>query len=247
MSATATQEQISAVCKRCGQSFFYEPIYGVNNVDFGNVFGICQDCEAAREKAAAAQQHAIRQAEIDAAIIDIIPEDLRATDPRHPEFDPYGTTLWRSIRKWRPNPENLTLLIHGSAARCKTRCMALLAMSAMRAGVRVAWTTSIKLKQAAADRNMREPEIYRPARMHLDSILTSGWLFIDDLGKQGDWTQTFESVLFETLDYRITHRLATVISSNSAPDEFHLAISSANAGPIISRLNDRATIINMGR
>jgi hypothetical protein len=238
MTATALAP---AFCKTCNQGFHYEPILGVNNVDFGNISGLCPTCEAELERRRETEKAAERRALAEAVIETIIPEDIRATTTDHPEFN---TALWNQVRHWRPSADSYWLSVIGRAGRCKTRCIALLAMNAIRWGVPVTWTTSFQIKDAAADRN-RDTILAIPAREHLGKCKRTAWLFIDDLGKQGEWTASFEAAIFEILDHRKAHRLTTVFSSNSHPEEFSQLISPVNVEPIIGRLLDRTTLIHV--
>jgi DNA replication protein DnaC len=94
------------------------------------------------------------------------------------------------------------------------------------------------------DRHNRNLSISTIARAHLAACLTTPWLFLDDFGKN-EWSPAFESQLFQILDHRKNHRLPLVYSSNAHPSDFSLTISSLNAAPIIGRLLDRTTILEL--
>ena len=237
---TATIEQAQAVCKTCGQAFYYEPIW-IGNCDYGKFVNTqCDLCAAAAEAREEARRKAERQAVIEGQIRAQIPPDLIDTDPAHPEFN---RELWAGVRGWRPG-ENFWLGIIGDSGLCKTRCMALLAAKAMRAGVRVTWSTANRLKDAASDRTHRELSVSMLARQHLQDCLHSGWLFLDDLGKN-EWSPAFESQFFNILDHRKNHRLPLVFSSNCHPEGFSQLISPFNRAPIIGRLLDRTVLIDL--
>lgn len=230
-----------ATCNRCGQVFTYEPLM-IGTEDFGKLIHThCEHCAfqvAAEESKRAAEE---RDAAIEQAIRAQLPPDLLATDPRKPEFN---YELWGVVSKWRPGRDEFWLGIIGQAGVCKTRCMALLAQKAMRAGIRVTWTTANRLKDAASDRNHREKTVSLLARDHLEDCKHAAWLFLDDFGKN-EWTPAFESQLFQILDHRKNYRLPVVFSSNAHPNEFSQAITALNAKPIIGRLLDRVTIIDL--
>jgi DNA replication protein DnaC len=239
-TAIATIEQARTTCKTCGQTFFYEPIL-FGKVDLGLVVNTrCERCEQKAQADEDARRNRERQAVIEGQIRAQIPPDLLATEHTHPEFN---RELWAGVRSWRPGSE-FWLGIIGQSGLCKTRCMALLAMRAMRAGVRVTWSTANRLKDAASDRTHRERTVSLLARQHLEDCLHGGWLFLDDLGKN-EWSPAFESQFFQILDHRKNHRLPLVFSSNCHPEGFSQLISGLNSAPIIGRLLDRTTLIDL--
>ncbi len=240
MSTTATLDQATTTCKTCGQSFFYEPIF-FGRHDLGLLVNThCEICASKQRAEEERRRREERQTVIEGQIRAQIPPDLLATDPAHPEFN---GELWSGVKSWRPGSE-FWLGIIGASGLCKTRCMALLAAKAMRSGIRVTWSTANRLKDAASDRNHRERTVSLTARAHLEDCLHGGWLFLDDLGKN-EWTPAFESQLFQILDHRKNHRLPLVFSSNCHPEGFSQLISGLNSAPIIGRLLDRTTLIDL--
>ena len=230
-----------AACQNCGQQFTYEPIW-FNGHDLAKCLHLwCSPCGVAVEEQCRLDRIAERKARIEAEICQQIPPDLLATDPRYPSFN---QALWSAVSKWRPNEREGWLGIVGAAGKSKTRCMALLAQRAMRNGIRCTWTTANRLKDASADRSHRERSISILAREHLAECLTAPWLFLDDLGKN-EWTPAFESQFFQILDHRKNHRLPIVFSSNAHPEAFSQLISGLNASPIIGRLLDRTTLLDL--
>jgi DNA replication protein DnaC len=243
MTTTATESLAVATCHDCGQSFHYEPIV-INGRDFARHLNLrCETCDARASREAAAAERRDRAARIEADIVDQIPCDLRDTDLRHPDFN---APLWSAVARWRPTDLAYWLALVGPAGRCKTRCMAMLAMRAMRAGTRVAWTSAVRLHDAARDRSSRERTIAALARDHLQDCLIAPWLFLDDLGKN-EWSPAFESQLFQLLDHRKNHRLPVIYSANVHPEGLALLISDPNREPIIGRLTDRTTLLVTSR
>jgi len=240
MTTTESSVLLPATCKVCGSCYLFESALCCG-VELGNVLGTCDACLEAADTRQHAERENSRKAAIAREIAATIPPDLRATDPDHPDFD---RPLWTVVRRWRPSPDSFWLLLVGPAARCKTRCMALLAERAMWAGQRVAWTTAHRIKAAAIERHHQDRETQNAAREHRQAALKSQWLFVDDIGK-ADFSPSFESDFFELLDHRKTHRLTTVFSSNVHPEEFALCLSRVNAEPIIGRLLDRVTLIDL--
>ena len=206
----------------------------------------CDDCQKVIEKQAAAEAAAKQAAEREALIERSLPPDMRETDTAHANFN---RGLWEAVRQWRPARDgkgDFWLGLVGPADMSKTRCMALLAMKAMRAGVRATWTTANRLLDASIERKSGDRQLAALAREHLSDCLHAPWLFIDDLGKN-EWPAAFESQFFQILDHRKNHRLPIVYSSNAHPDAFSLVLSDLNREPIIGRLKDRTTLIHMRR
>lgn len=220
--------------------FLYEPIW-ICGKDFGKTLHrVCADCEEQAARIERLREDKERRDRREENIRAQIPPDLLATNTRHPEFD---ASLWQAVSGWQPGADFWLALV-GGAGKCKTRCMALLAARQIRAGVRVTWTTSNRLKDASADRNHRERAVSAMGREHLEECAHAGWLFIDDLGKN-EWTPAFESQFFQIIDRRKNHRLPVVFSSNAHPTELSQVISPLNAAPIIGRLLDRTTLIDL--
>lgn len=230
-------------CAGCGTSMIYEtiPLFGQDLALMLNLR--CDDCAKAQEDQAAQEAAHRLMFERQDMIERSIPTDLRETLEEHADFN---RALWEAVKRWRPARDEFWLGIIGPAGICKTRCMALLAMKAMRAGVRATWTTANRLLDASQERKSGDRQLATLAREHLADCLHAPWLFIDDLGKN-EWPPAFESQFFQILDHRKNHRLPIVYSSNAHPDQFSLVLSDLNREPIIGRLKDRTTIIHMRR
>lgn len=243
MSATIQLSQTT--CRNCGQVFCYEPIL-VMGMDLGkSIHHLCDYCIAKDEERVSAERETQRREEIETTLRATIPWDLIETDEFHPNFN---RALWQAVANWRPTRMEFWLAIIGPAAQSKTRCMAMLAMKAMRRGTRVVWTTANRLRDCVADKNHKQSGDLAHyavlARQHLAECLHAPVLFIDDLGKN-EWTGAFESQFFQILDHRKNHRLPTIYSSNAHPEAFSLVLSDLNREPIIGRLLDRVTLIDL--
>ncbi len=240
MTTMEPEQQAVTECKLCGQMFAYEPIW-ICGKDFGRTLHLhCTGCEARALREAGRVKAEARQAEREASIVAQIPPDLLATDVTRADFK---RGLWEIVRQWGPAGD-FWLGIIGGAGLCKTRCMALLAARVMRDGGRVVWTTANRIKDASADRGHRERGVSLLAREHLEDCLHAGWLFVDDIGKN-EWGPAFESQFFKILDHRKNYRLPVVFSSNAHPSALSQMITPLNAGPIIGRLLDRTTLLDL--
>ncbi len=224
----------------CGQMYAYEPFL-LMGIDFGKTLQWqCEDCRRNSARLEEDKARAVLAFEREALVRATIDPDLMETDIQREDFN---GDLWRVVSRWRPE-KDFWLGLVGESGTCKTRCMALLACKAIRVGVRVTWTTANRLKDAVDDRKDRDKSISQVARDHLKSCKYAGWLFLDDLGKN-EWGSAFESQLFQILDFRKNNHLPVVYSSNAHPEAFSQVLSPLNASPIIGRLLDRTTLLDL--
>lgn len=231
----------TTTCHTCHAAFPYEPILCFGRDLAAHLNKECPSCLRDAEKARHEEREEDRMQQIYQTLCSTLPPDLRETDEAHAEFN---QPLWSAVKRWHPTAEQRSLGIIGPAARCKTRVLALLARRVISSGTRIAWTSAVRLKDAAHDRQSREREISSLAREHLRDCLTAPWLFLDDLGKN-EWTGAFESQLFQILDHRVNHHLPTAWTSNEHPEAFLPVISRMNASPIIGRLLDRCAVMDL--
>lgn len=241
-NTTETPDLLQRPCDDCGQVYFYESIR-FGSTELGHtVQPRCQCCDQKLQEAEARRIDAERRARIQRDIEASLPIDILETDPDYPTFN---RDLWSIVQKWRPNRERLWLFIHGPADQCKTRCLALLFKKIMWSGVKCAWSTAGQIQEAARERSrFGSSHDTTTAKESIRSWMRAPYLFIDDLGKN-DWPKEFESLFFQILDHRKTHRLPIIFSSNANPDTIGLLISDLNRDPIVSRLRDRTTLINL--
>ena len=236
-------------CRTCGQKFRYEPVIIFGRDLVHSLHTNCERCTAKQKEHKSMDKARIYSNDLCRQWERLLPPDLRETSDKHPSFN---RRLWKIVEQWEPQKENLSLGIIGPAARCKTRVMALLAQRVYwdaedvrrRMGSALVWTSAVRLKDAATDRYSRDRQISTTAREHLDECRKTPWLFLDDFGKN-EWSPTFESQLFQILDHRMNHQLPTVWSANAHPEDFAPFLSPLNAWPIIGRLLDRCTLLDL--
>lgn len=229
-------------CRTCGKTFHYEPVI-IFGRDLARSLHIhCEPCVLTLKEQERQARKTQRTRDLVAQLDRVLPPDLLRTYLSHPEFN---RPLWELVKNWKPHPENLSLGIIGPAARCKTRVMALLAKRVLLLEeTQVTWTSAVRLKDAATDRYSRDRQISTTAREHLEECRKIPWLFLDDFGKN-EWSPAFESQLFQILDHRMNHQLITVWSANAHPEDFAPLISPINAWPIIGRLLNRCTLLDL--
>jgi hypothetical protein len=230
-------------CTVCERPITYECIW-IMGRDFGLTLNLlCDDCQRRADEQTAENERLRRIAQREDRVKSLLPPDLLLTDENHPDFN---RPLWRAVNAWRPTADAYWLGLIGPAGRCKTRCLALAAKAAILRGNRVTWTTANRLLEAAHDRSSRDRQTATLAREHLQDCLHAGVLILDDLGKN-EWTSAFESQFFQILDHRKNHRLPLLFSSNAHPEAFGLVLTDLNREPIIGRLMDRTTILEIKR
>lgn len=236
-----TTTTTTATCQTCGGEFPYEPVLCFGRDLAAHLKKECPPCQEASERKRRNEREEDRMRHAYQLLCTTLPLDLRQTDEQHPEFN---LRLWQAVSRWHPSADQRSLGIIGPAAMCKTRVLSLLARRTISTGTRIAWTSAVRLKDAAHDRQSRDREISAIAREHLRECLTAPWLFLDDLGKN-EWTSAFESQLFQILDHRLNHHLPIAWTANDHPEVFHHHISPLNASPIIGRLLDRCTVMDL--
>lgn len=173
------------------------------------------------------------------ARLDIIPPEMLRTRITHPQFN---GGLWVRIENWQPSGLKW-LGIVGGAGECKTRCLALLAKRLILSGHRLTWTTAVEF-QDRVDETLRGERADIKAAMQYFSICKStGILIIDDFGKN-TWNASVERHLFSVIDYRKTHDLPVLWTSNSSPLEIlaTAGLSKDRGAPLIGRLLEASTI-----
>jgi DNA replication protein DnaC len=248
---TDVTEARPRTCDDCGATAPYHPILCMGR-DISAALPF--HCDACEEKAREAERQKAREA----AIAEkrriwesTIPEEYRATDIDHPDFD---RPRWERIRSHAFLAKNLGLI--GSPGRCKTRFLALFAKRAIYHDLTVAWANPFDLEELALrKRNHRH---YDDAAREIRHLKTSAVLFLDDLGKSR-WTATLEALLFEILEARYSARRVTHWSLNPQPEDEDQPITSdllADAldpegtaagrnrfAPILSRLQSNTVVV----
>lgn len=237
----------SKVC-RCGTRYEFESI-PFGQTDLGEALApVCPACaEVEAEQVRAAEDERRKQGYRE-RVLGTLPPDLLpvwldslGTDPDHADFP---QEAWQRVRRWRPGARGGGLGLVGPAAAGKTRLLVLLAEKIIMQGIRLVWTSAMRLhKEAAVNLRSRERKISEAAREHLMDCQAASYLVIDDLGNN-EWCPAFESELFSLLDHRRNHRLPTLWSANAHPEEFHLLISSVNPAALIGRLLDGTAVLN---
>lgn len=163
-----------------------------------------------------------------------IPPEMRRSTISHPEFN---AGLWLRVESWTPSTATWLGII-GPAGECKTRCLALLAMRLiLDHGHRIKWTTAVDF-QDEVDKSLNgERGDIRIANEYFSACKTAEILVLDDFGKN-TWNPTTERRLFSVIDYRKTHDLPILWTSNTDPLEILASgvLSKDRGAPLIGRM-----------
>ena len=232
----------------CGKSYEYDSIpFGKGDLGL-TIAPQCPECTEQLAEASRIAKLERDREEYRTRVLAVIPPELLpvwldplGTDPAHEDFN---AEKWEKVRRWRPGPHGNGLGLIGSAGTCKTRILALLAEKILMQGVRLFWTSAMRLHtEAAINRRSKERRLAFGAIEYFESCMSASYLVIDDLGNN-EWCPAFESQLFTILDHRMNNRLPVLWSSNCPPEDFHLKITSVNPAALIGRLVNRTAVLD---
>ena len=214
-------------CKHCGKAFEGEAVH------FGAVL-FCppeycsKDCGDAAYSAFLVDRHA---AERNRTLELCIPPIYRATDPKRLPCNPRELAR---LLAWRPI-NGRGLIVPGTTGRGKTRAVCLWLKDRI---LRDGWTPTC----CWAGEVERAITGLFDSRGGYDKLFASmakcSLLFWDDFGKDR-FSDRYESFVFQVLDYRITHMLPTVLTTNATGASLAARFSDAEkAAPFIRRLGE---------
>lgn len=121
--------------------------------------------------------------------------------------------------------------LHGPNGAGKTHIAAMVAIEAVRTGATVEFASLRRIHGEMNDAYAED----RPARAVMMRYARAGLLVLDDLGKE-TFTPAQVRVLFEIVDWRWSHRLQTVVTSNFDPNRLLGRVASV----------DRSTALAIG-
>lgn len=204
---------------------------------------LCEGCGQAEEEAEKAHRAAQKRKHDQItreSRLEIIPPEMRRTDIARPVFN---AGLWLMVENWKPSSSKW-LGIVGSAGRCKTRCIALLAERLILDGHRLFWTTAVEFQERTDDQRSDDRGTKADASEYFKACRRAPILVFDDLGKN-TWTPTVERNLFSVIDHRKTHDLPVIWSANTHPLDILKSgeLSKDRAAPLIGRILEASTIL----
>jgi DNA replication protein DnaC len=202
----------------------------------------CPACDTRRVEArraeVAAEQNAMdaafrtaRMAQLQASI----PETFRETDRLHPAM---MTPRIQEILRWDFNPRGI--LAHGRTGGGKSRACYLVALREAEFGRNVLIFPPAEFSRvmAKAYRDGREERFHR-------EIQNADLVYLDDLGKE-KITQRVQEELFALVDYRITHKRPTMITTNFVGDLLVKRFEDQEAAaPLVERFRNHFQIVHV--
>lgn len=255
--STTTEDLTTKPCDDCGHPAPYHAIT-VPGKDGGTIDLLdgmphrCDECAAKRRDQVATDERAAEAARMRDRWESTIPEEYRATDIDHEEFN---RRVWLALRSHPFETEPLGLV--GPPGRCKTRILALFARKAIAANLSIGWLNTFELVENLDARGYHKEraEAFKAFREWKRCRV----LFLDDLGKT-PWSARLESALFDLLEYRHGRGLVTHWSLNPQPEDVDqdpgdaavltaaldsegIASKRNRFAPILSRLCNRTTIV----
>ncbi|MEO5713588.1 MAG: hypothetical protein ABIT37_08860 [Luteolibacter sp.] len=229
-------------CQQCENAFAW-----IRPERYQRAPRLCESCATVqREKNL---RTSIETAE--ASILRRTPLRYRATDADHPDFN---LKLWQRVKSWQPSEQHPWLGMVGPTGRCKTRAAFMLLREVFVGSIRpvvdpdqlprvpsVMVVSAYNFAEAVAAQFTDQKD---DAVDFLRRLRTGNFLLIDDLGKQRN-TPAVTSELFSIVDHRHAQNLPTIWTANSPPEGIVSGMAEDMAAPLVGRLRECSTIINI--
>lgn len=148
------------------------------------------------------------------------------------------------IEQWQDAEDGVGLALRGPSGRGKTRLAFVLGRRLFMAGNSVECITATRLAHLCIESYDDNDRIKNAAREKLRSIRSARYLILDDLGKQ-KFTERAETELYDLIEHRTSHLLPTIWTANVSSDDFADMMSEDRGVPIIRRLSEFSTVINL--
>jgi DNA replication protein DnaC len=132
----------------------------------------------------------------------------------------------------------------GKSGAGKTRAAVELLKKFYDQGKSICFLKATKLTQHAQDKFSDVPEVKNKALERIRKAYTCNILLLDDLGK-GRLPATAEELLYDLIDERTERGLPVIWTSNAGADQLNSMLSSDRGQPIIRRLAEFSTIVNL--
>lgn len=222
-------------CTDCKQEFETEEVMFGGKVVFA--VNICDPCneraiEAIKE-AQAKEAHKASQI----AFWDEVPTLYQDT-----EISRLNANLVAAIASWKYGAKGIGMI--GKSGAGKTRAAVELLKKFHEQGRSFCFMKATKLTQHAQDKFSDSPEIKNKALERIKKAYNCHILLIDDLGK-GRLPATAEELLYDLIDERTERGLPVIWTSNAGADQLNSMLSADRGQPIIRRLAEFSTIVNL--
>lgn len=243
------QNMTGNICPDCGATSERERIVISGVERFKDVHHRCEPCQAELERRLKADEER-----------KIIESRIRTWDcitpPIYRESDPFRfpQQIRDAIEKYDPETRK-GLGFVGAAGSCKTRAAYTLLKPLHMQGRKVYGLASTAFAKAAAEQFDTSPisddhslgaprRVCDSARKILAATKDAEFLLLDDIGK-GRFTERAETEFFDLLEYRTSHALPIIWTSNAEGKQLGAMLSVDKGQPIMRRLVEFSTIVKV--
>ena len=224
-----------STCQNCGEEFDYVPL-----TFEGKVLFTPNNCDACTEIAILKGEQEVYRRREDARKLrfgQMVPPIYLETDKTRLQAD-----LLRIVDSWEYNPTGIGFV--GTSGKGKTRAAVLLLDRLDREKKLTFFLSATDLALNSANQFADNHTTRLVATSILTLCRTSQVLLLDDLGK-GRMTDRAESELYDLLEYRTSHRVPTIWTSNSDARGLHAMFSRDRGDAIIRRLAEFSTVVKV--
>lgn len=230
-------------CQQCATPVPWETIPWDTDLDLSHLLPcLCPECNAKKAAAIAAAERERIITAAQTTLRTVIPERMRETDPKHPEWNEAGYSAVNAA--YDPITARTNLILTGTSGTCKSRILAMLLKRTALRGHSIAWTDMAELEHLTY--NLSHRNTRTSAQTTIAQIKAASHLVLDDLGKEAERIpDPLEKTLFELINHRYNHNTSIWLSSNTHPQNLLLTgkYSQDRGAAIIGRLLESATII----
>jgi DNA replication protein DnaC len=222
-------------CTDCNTEFNGEDLTFAGKVVFATTR--CDACnEKAVEEAKEAQAKIARKAS-QTAFWEEVPTLYQDTDLKR-----LNPILVKGIASWTYGAKGIGMI--GQSGAGKTRAAVELLKMFYYQNKSICFLKATKLTQHAQDKFSDTSEIKNKAIDRIRRAYTCHILLLDDLGK-GRLPASAEELLYDLIDERTERGLPVIWTSNANADQLHSMLSADRGQPILRRLAEFSTIINL--
>jgi DNA replication protein DnaC len=132
----------------------------------------------------------------------------------------------------------------GSSGRCKTRVVSQVMRRMIWSGQSCQWVNATEFQRLVQSQWSNDNDNGAKVRARLETLRTCDVLTLDDLGK-GRLTDTVAGALYDLIEERTAQGRVTLWTSNAGLDDLIQLLPLDSGGPIVRRLHEFSTIIQL--
>lgn len=221
-----TSEIYVSVCKRCANTFPYQPVMFNGKELFTPQW--CDECVTILASEREQHETETRQNARVERFLECVPPVYHQTDPER-----IHANLAQLAAGYKFGPKGIAIM--GKSGFGKTRAAFLIAMRLVAEGRNVYWIASTDFAAASANMFSDDPEVKSRSNEKIRRAMTAEVLVLDDLGK-GKFTDRSESMLYDLFETRTGNLRPTIWTSNSNAKALHAMMSPDRADALIRRI-----------